>query len=387
MRTLSSQMPNQKFDAKMNIHMYWWEKGITQAVIDANKFYQEDSEVEILEEHELEKLCVQVPNLTLNNGSSEETYSSVKRLGKDLPVGIVHWELRIRATFSDSFDLHEFPFDAQDLCMELRINSKRDSTRKRYARPLQLNDPGVVLREEMILPEWRTYAPRSECKKMTFFVHCIMRRKHRYYTYNVIVNNSMLTTIGLTAYLIPPHNYGDRASTLLTLLLTSVAFKFLVSAELPKTPYFTLLDKFMFAAFFFLILVLIQNALVCYAIMPGAIWNDDIPTPERIEAATYVDRVCFYFFTALWTLANLLYFLYIHNHLQRLCSQLGEDYQGEGRRDGVKRERFKRFDSSWLSNRELAPKDSDSPKKDSESPKKQGAPPQPLPQRTQLAAV
>ena len=48
----------------------------------------------------------------------------------------------------------------------------------------------------------------------------------------------------------------------LTLMLSSVALKFVVSQSLPVISYLTLLDKYLITSFFYLFLVVLQNSVV-----------------------------------------------------------------------------------------------------------------------------
>ena len=45
----------------------------------------------------------------------------------------VRWEQRFSGTFRELLDLRYFPFDVQTLSIELRLNSKYDDQRGRYA--------------------------------------------------------------------------------------------------------------------------------------------------------------------------------------------------------------------------------------------------------------
>lgn len=55
---------------------------------------------------------------------------------------------------------------------------------------------------------------------------------------------------------------SSRLSLTLTLLLTAVAYKFVVAAILPQLSYVTLLDSYLWYCFAYLLLVAIENALI-----------------------------------------------------------------------------------------------------------------------------
>lgn len=63
--------------------------------------------------------------------------------------------------------------------------------------------------------------------------------------------NFLLSVLVFTSWAIPAEELADRLSVTLTLVLTSVAFKYMVAQELPKISYLTLLDKYILMSFFF----------------------------------------------------------------------------------------------------------------------------------------
>ena len=74
---------------------------------------------------------------------------------------------------------------------------------------------------------------------------CIVQRGSRYYLYNIVLTEIFLVLLSLTAKVVPVEEFADRMSISLTLLLTSVAFKFVVAEKLPNLSYQTYLDQFM----------------------------------------------------------------------------------------------------------------------------------------------
>jgi len=277
-------MPGQRFQAKLNVHLYWLEPGITQQSIDAIKLYENDPGG-YLEEADIKQLGVVLPHVTKTNAFSVDSSSSFVRLAKEHPFGIVHREEQSLGTYLDDFNLRCFPFDAQDLQVHLRLDSKRDLARGRYVRSLISDETSVVM-GDFTLAEWRLYSPQSRAKRTIFSVQLLLLRRHRYYTYNVIVANGLINTLGFTAYLIPPSSddvFSSRSAVLLTLLLTSVAFKFVVSSELPKTPYFTLLDMYMYACFMMLLAIFLQSAVITYIITPDVVWPGVAPDDETVS--------------------------------------------------------------------------------------------------------
>merc|ERR1711865_663195 len=61
------------------------------------------------------------------------------------------------------------------------------------------------------------------------------------------------------AYEIPPDKLADRASIVLTLFLTVVAFKFAISTEIPRLAYLSIMDRFILLVFAVFAFVMLQN--------------------------------------------------------------------------------------------------------------------------------
>ena len=60
----------------------------------------------------------------------------------------------------------------------------------------------------------------------------------------------------------PVDDLSDRFGLTVTLLLTAVAFQFVVSSELPQLPYLTLLDEYIIMSFIFLFIVMVMVGLI-----------------------------------------------------------------------------------------------------------------------------
>lgn len=80
-----------------------------------------------------------------------------------------------------------------------------------------------------------------------------------YFFWNIEALMFLLTLMGGATFACE-RSAADRLGLSLTLVLTAVAFKFVISADLPKISYLTLLDKYVLGCFVFLALVVLENA-------------------------------------------------------------------------------------------------------------------------------
>lgn len=233
-------------------------------------------------------------------------------------AGTIRWEKRIRGVFKEIFELEKFPYDVQTLLVRIRLNSHRDNKiMKRFFTVGDENDEesGPTMKPTVFVPEWRLYKPFHKCAhddkgKPVYDVYMIINRRHGYFTNNVLVMMGSMCTLCLGAFAIDRKEYADRCSVVLTLLLTAVAFKFVVSDSMPKIPYLTVLDTYMNTAVGFLLIVFVQQTVT--GLLDGS----------HGDAA---DVVCFYVSVIGWLIINSLFIANIVKYLRTVDSLLGEE--------------------------------------------------------------
>ena len=70
---------------------------------------------------------------------------------------------------------------------------------------------------------------------------------------------AIISGMSLTLYAIPYDDIADRLSNTFTLLLTLVAFEFVVSITIPVVPYTTIMDEYLLVSFVFIGAICVQN--------------------------------------------------------------------------------------------------------------------------------
>jgi hypothetical protein len=246
-------------------------------------------------------------------------------LRKNFPPGIVHWERRMRCVLTERFELADFPFDVQVLSIVIRSNSKADLERRRYFVLLQPEPDsakkesavGVELKPRVALTEWFIYSPNAEAghdtkDKPVFRAHLVVRRKHFYYSFNVIGMMGAITTLGFTTAAQPPAEFADRCTVTLTLLLTAVAFKLVIADSLPKVAYVTKLDAYISFGFVLLLVLMVENAAV------ATVQNESLR--ESFDSAFYTALI------SVWSIVHLIMCMVICHHVVRCKQHLGEPH-------------------------------------------------------------
>ena len=104
----------------------------------------------------------------------------------------------------------------------------------------------------MVMPEFdlspvEMYATQTgqsveERRYPLLYMALIATRKPGYYLWNVFLPTLLLSLMALSVFVVSSGDTSDRLGVILTLVLTSVAFKFVVAQSLPKIPYNTVLD-------------------------------------------------------------------------------------------------------------------------------------------------
>lgn len=171
-------------------------------------------------------------------------------------------EQRWRGTLHSDMDLHSFPYDEQELRIDVEssfhackfiklVTAAEDAAL--YSR--KCNDHSefkinrAVLDNTINKVEFVT-EDDADFERYSMIVH--VSRRSGFYVGKVGLVNLICVIIGCSISFISPEKPGDRLGINSTMFLTLVAFQFVVAAQMPKIGYFTLLDYLV---------------LVCYAIM------------------------------------------------------------------------------------------------------------------------
>lgn len=197
------------------------------------------------------------------------------------------------------YKLHDFPFDIQDLMIEFRI-LQQDIT-------YDLSIYNICLSSSAIGKlEWKFYEPivvSNNSSSVLFSSSMIIipcERKSNYYVYNIIIILFLLSGLGLFAFTIDIYDFASRQSTILTLILTVVAFKFSLSTSLPKVPYNTIIDHIVSLIFLQLTIIIILSILPVYM------------------GYKYIDRILGFICLSLEIISIILCSIYIYNKKRTL---------------------------------------------------------------------
>ncbi|XP_071488348.1 cys-loop ligand-gated ion channel-like [Diadema antillarum] len=233
------------------------------------------------------------PRIYFFNAVSIDKYEVKHRVGlkspyddETDPIPDAQLSIRMKGTFKSVMRLTDFPFDYQNLTIKLMsdwpkkvIEFSKDMTQKDSVRTdtftggqewelMKHVDAAPVEEEKMSSGAVNTYP--------LYNITVNVKRKPSYYMWNVALIMFLITPLAFTSFAVDREAPEDRLSVTLTLLLTAVAFKFVVSQSLPNTSYQTLLDYYVLWCMVFLCLVVVQNAAVSAFAGPSALIFDNV---------------------------------------------------------------------------------------------------------------
>jgi len=206
------------------------------------------------------------------------------------PPGWVRSETRYRGQFLQMMELSSFPFDAQFASISIRLPNRRDVGRP-FVQLESSSGPQMEMKDWVHLPEWSRYEPEGTATtdskgRARYVITLPLVRRYDYYVWNICAVISSITFLAFTSFAIDATDVPGRSSVVLTLLLTAVAFKLVVSDSLPKVSYWTIMDWYMNAMFLMLLVIALENGCVGFLAanyeQTWAVWG------TFIEALTFV---------------------------------------------------------------------------------------------------
>lgn len=261
---------NESFKVKSRLFLFWevdlhslGMEDVAQKALDGGHYYSMSrSEIELFESK------YDIPAVTIFNSIEDEDVepADIRVYGGAKGFTAVMWNRAYVCTCREHFELQDFPFDQQDLTLEIRLNSPKT---------WELFDLSVNAvqfhKNSLQLTEWMPHAPivtRDNPKTKVSKINMKIVRFSGFYIQNVVLMMFANSLLGLISFAMDITDLGSRVSTLLTLLLTAVAFKFSLAGSLPKVPYNTLIDYFILSS------MLSLGVMTGFTILPAISFDD-----------------------------------------------------------------------------------------------------------------
>jgi len=193
--------------------------------------------------------------------------------------GVCEYEMWVIGEFMDPVSAADFPFDAQDFSIDIRL-MQRPPHEDSFLVPLR---GSFVCVDNQFLPEWdihgfsqlvtwssgaKSYRSGLLCwsnEERGWHARCIFTffavRNPKFFQTNIMMLSSVIGLLGLTSFAIEKSDISDRLAFNVTLMLTEVALKFASADSLPKVSYVTALDIKVYMVFWLLGILMAMQSL------------------------------------------------------------------------------------------------------------------------------
>jgi len=195
-----------------------------------------------------------------------------------------YYRVRYRGVFRQEYKLETFPFDMQDLTVDVRLKSKCRLTPLHWGADGETCscDPRAVMDEFTLVGAGveSKYMPSHKFGRLEGYdpeatlVFQVLRKSTFWVVSYGLVATMVCSLIACT-YAIPVANVGERLGVAMTLVLTMTATKYLMEEKLPSVSYFTLLDIHIWVCCLLLVGLTVQ---IGFTRLVGAQRMDDFET-------------------------------------------------------------------------------------------------------------
>ncbi|XP_052084876.1 gamma-aminobutyric acid receptor subunit beta-1-like isoform X1 [Mytilus californianus] len=237
------------------------------------------------------KLVVQnLENSVLNNVWKEVT------VDKNNEAYIVE-KRRIKGTFRERQELHDFPFDFQEISVSVTSEHPSDEV-------VLLEDENEISSltvtcftgdHEWELRDFVEAEIKEISKDISDFVSAtfpllklktLARRKFGYFILNILLVMTFISCLPLTIFAVSRDLIENRIFLGFLLILIGVTFRFITNKVLPKISYLTTLDKYILACMIFMFLCTIWHSILSRI--------DDNDTQSTADLWAFVSLVILY---------------------------------------------------------------------------------------------
>lgn len=195
-----------------------------------------------------------------------------------------HWKFvwLIHGEFGEELELENFPFDTQDLAVMLRFGWPCKNRKEVQVRFVDSHKSKVYINIFCLKNAWtqpqavdvrfgftkieENWKPTPEEQEIPdqfplIWIRCQVGRKPKFYLVNVVLPVASIVFASISSLAVF-EDMGGRLGATLTLLLTAVAYKYLVAEMVPRISYNTLLDWYVLICWAFLLLMVLANCFV-----------------------------------------------------------------------------------------------------------------------------
>lgn len=236
------------------------------------------------------------------------TFSNGMNISKSFPDnftilqdGTVLYLQRIYGDFTQEFMLQNFPFDEQDFnirIINISMNTNNVKLEPDTAIISKLNNHLTL--SDWIIEDWSfeksPFSINNEGREISTLLFSInAKRQSGYYLLIFIIPLVLIIMMSLMAFWLPANLSASQINVGTTSMLTLIAYRFIVTSELPKISYMTRMDVFILGSSVLIFLTLLES------VMTSTFANQG-----KSELAQKIDVKCRYIFPLLYFAVALI---------------------------------------------------------------------------------
>lgn len=238
----------------------------------------------------------------------------------DEATGRMYTFRKYTGVFAERQELHHFPFDVQLLKIKLTLRHAHFENFTLHLLPIEFRDVPQIPGWRILRPDDLEQTESREAQKLhvrpdvTVKLHVM--RESGYYTSNILMSLSLLTSLGFISFVLPVGDTNDRVQLCVAVLFTLMALRFATS--LPKTSSSTVIDQFENACKITLVFMacihgvlsgVVVRALTGVESLTGEGDPAGLTSDERTFLET-TDLVLGLALLTLWTMGNMYFYLH-----------------------------------------------------------------------------
>ena len=175
------------------------------------------------------------------------------------PDGTVTYRQRYVGPFSQPLNLRDFPFDAHVFRLHL-VSPGYTKDQVHFVPEQTFIDRGLKhaagIAGDISLPDWKMlgyetkelpYVILPSLETSGYALEFTAERHSQYYIWKIILPLVLIVLMSWSVFLIDPTNAGTKIGVATSAMLTLIAYRFVVDSQVPRVPYLTRLDIFIFA--------------------------------------------------------------------------------------------------------------------------------------------
>ncbi len=221
------------------------------------------------------------PNVLVYN--KRDVSSDLPQVATIQPDGTVVYRQRLTGTFASPLDLRRFPKDSQTIQIQLVSYG----TNAEEVVLTESPEASFAQAPDLSIPDWKTGPVRLEADEFEpvpgrpalsrITVKMDVERFVGYYVVQMLVPLILIVAMSGVSFWVNPQVIQTRVSTCVTTVLTLIAYRFMISALMPRLSYLTLADYLLLG-----VTVLLAASLAAVAIESVLVKNHP-DTVNRID--------------------------------------------------------------------------------------------------------